>query len=108
MNKELEALERIGNIYTEHDNRVSTECDEDFGIIETALKEKETPTETFEQFVGEPSEVIYKKLKALEILKSKDKVIGTDIFVEEKRIANNITFYDISDKECELLKEVLK
>ena len=38
-------------------------------IIETELKEKETPVETFEQFVGEPSEVIYKKLKALEIIK---------------------------------------
>ena len=70
MSKELEALQYLKENKRRHwlDNDKSNEC---LDIIEKALKEKETPTETFEQFVGESSEVIYKKLKALEIIKEK-------------------------------------
>ena len=75
MSNELTPLEALKNI----EKRIYGEIpettdivDDDLYIIEAALKERETPTETFEQFVGEPSEVIYSKLKAFDIIKKRE------------------------------------
>lgn len=108
----LEAFNNIKNITYDRTDLYGIEVfRKDLDIIETALKETEMLKECYKNELKNSAyynNLALKYKKALEILKSKDKVIGTDIFVEEKRIANNITFYDISDKECELLKEILK
>lgn len=81
MSKELEVFKTIRN---SKGCLVGMLPEEDLDLIEKALKEKETPTETFEQFVGEPSEVIYKKLKALEIIEKNLTLVklndGTEFF----------------------------
>ena len=109
----------IGLSGYEYQGTVEEEYANEIEIIEAALidyqnltKPKEitgttTLNKTLEQFLIDSCPDIDKKLKALEIIKEKKYSIGKDIFVAEERTANNITFYDISEKEIELLKEVL-
>ena len=122
MSKELEALKRFrenAKFDTKSDYYLSTKYIDDNDIIETALKEKETPTETFEQFVGEPSDVIYKKLKALKIIKEKNVIISLlkdcSNFQEYndccnyslKYVFKNFYPIDLTQEEFDLLREVL-
>ena len=115
----LQALERIGNIYTEHDTRVSTECDEDFDLIETALKEQEEDKKLLNEqaktnrYLMEQIKQSQNKLKALEIIKNKHinciDIITTKDYEEYIDEFNRFVKGNnpLNREEYELLKEIL-
>ena len=133
MNKELKAVEDLRNCYTPIYNGKAVSFTKEFfdtklDIIETALKripelEKEIEdthkaySMAIEKHIKDENEYIKwvqkggydkKKLEALEILKSKKYGIGKlYINTHEQRVSNCIEFYDITDEEFDLIKEVL-
>lgn len=115
MSKELDALERLycaGNLALDY--VCSDKHKEDYEIVEKALKENEQlKTSYLENLLNEQSkEYIYKKLKALEIIKTKPQATLWLIQVcdREMEYEDMIYFFkeDITKEQFDLLKEVLK
>lgn len=108
MSKELEALENIKH----YDSRVGLHED-DYKIIETALKRLESVDRVGEMFCVN----VDKKLKALEIIKEKEvnvfDVLATgyveyyNMCVVNKIRPEYCNSYFLTQEEYELLKEVL-
>jgi len=103
MSKELEALKKIRD---KADLEFFIPLDEDFEIIETALKEKENIEKSInELFCGKNGEVITsieikKKLKALEIIKECFNFNGFDELIP------NSKWFANEDKQ-KILREIL-